>query len=84
MKVAIIFEDVIMPNGTDGVAIALQPLADITEEEAALPPTKAMWITSTIVDMFNSGEIQQHTLNFINRNNGITGVTPVPDSGSSA
>lgn len=72
MKVAIVFSDVEFENGHPGVAMSFHPMEAVDEEAIAKTPTKAMWIASTIVDMFNSGDIQQHALAFISRNQGVT------------
>ena len=58
MKVRIELEDVILNENQEGVTLTIVPLEEIKPEDYEKEPTKAMWIASTLIELFNTGAIQ--------------------------
>lgn len=58
MKVMLELNDVVMPNGQDGVTLKIIPLENVDPADFEKEPTKAMWISATLIELFNSGALQ--------------------------
>lgn len=58
MKIQLNLEDITLPTGGEGVSLTIIPLEAIEPEDFNKEPTKAMWISACLIELFNTGALQ--------------------------